>query len=114
MDFKKAYKFPLKYDGMSYVWGKDNGMVLMFDIDDNTSDEFRYDMVKCLNEEDVDLSISELAYIEGDYFIDGKLFMIQRGWGNLTSPNCLGLSTEAAIKVQDEFAEFVLSKLNHS
>lgn len=35
-----------------------------------------------------------------------------RGWGNLTSPNCLGLSQEEAANVQDTLAEYIAERLN--
>jgi len=114
MKYTEAFKFPLHYDGMCYIYGKDNGMVIQFDLDDETDDKFRYNLVKKLNgEKDISLTIPTLSYNkeEQEYTIDGKPFMIQRGWGNLTSPNCLNLTNEKAAQVQDEFAEFVLKTL---
>lgn len=110
MKYNEAYKFPLKYDGISYVWEKDNGMVLQF-FEKVTSNEFRYLMVKLLNGEDIQLSVPYLTYLNGDYYIEDKLFMIQRGWGHLTSPNGLNLSEDEAMTIQDDFADYVLSKL---
>lgn len=38
-------------------------------------------------------------------------FILIRGWGNLTSPNCFGLSDELAIKVQDTLGKYIVDRL---
>lgn len=38
-------------------------------------------------------------------------FILIRGWGNLISPNCFGLSDELAIKVQDTLGKYIVDRL---
>lgn len=111
MKYTEAYKFPLHYDGMNYVWDADYEMVIMFDYDDKSTDQFRHDLVKCINGEDIKLSIPTLNYQDGDYYIGNDLLMIQRGWGHLTGVGGLDLDEDLAMTIQDDFADYVLSKL---
>jgi len=43
--------------------------------------------------------------------MNGKPFIVIRGWGNLTSPNCHNLSDKEAIKIQDDLANWIIKKL---
>ena len=48
--------------------------------------------------------------------MDNKNFITIRNWGRLTSTNysagCFGLSVEQAKNIQDQFAEFIISKIS--
>ena len=48
--------------------------------------------------------------------MDNKNFITIRGWGRLTSTNysagCFGLSVEQTKNIQDQFAEFIISKIS--
>ena len=45
---------------------------------------------------------------------DGKLYPVIsiRGWGYLTNPNRLNLSSDDAAKIQDDFGKYIVEKLN--
>ncbi len=119
MDFRKAFKFPLKYDGMFYVWGANNTMVLEFDMDDNTSDTIRELIIRVLNEDKkleesgIQVIADNLKFdsIEQEFTLNGKPFMCIRGWGHLTGIGGLNLDAEIAEQIQDDLAKYILEKL---
>ena len=49
---------------------------------------------------------------EGTIKIDGKILLLVRGWGHLTSPGGLNLPSETAAFLQDAFAEHIVNKLS--
>lgn len=49
------------------------------------------------------------------YHKDLKLPILRiRGWGYLTGPGGLHLSSEEAVKIQDEFGDYIVKQLNDS
>jgi hypothetical protein len=46
--------------------------------------------------------------------IDGEDKLLIRGWGNLTAPGCHNLSNKDAIKVQDDFANWIVEQLRRN
>lgn len=46
--------------------------------------------------------------------IDGEDKLLIRGWGNLTAPGCHNLKKEEAIKVQDDFAKWIVEQLRRN
>jgi hypothetical protein len=43
---------------------------------------------------------------------DGRSILLIRGWGRLTGVGGLSLDSELAVKLQNEFADWVVQKLN--
>lgn len=110
MDWRKVWELPLKADDYgSYAWGNNDTMALTVDVDDYT-----------LLEEIVDAINDTKPFTRGgvwtakgcDIFCNEEYVMCARGWSELTSPNCLGLSQKEAAETQDDFIEYILSKLN--
>lgn len=114
MDWKEIWKLPLKSDGCGYAFSSDNVMALTDDLD---SDDKEFDMiVELINgietEDNKKLHNHRWTASTCDIYCDGEYRFCVRGWGHLTSPSCLGLSSEEASAVQDDFIDYILDKLN--
>lgn len=121
--FKDVWTFPLKplncigkvYDSkfnMAFDFVNPFMKGLFKDHDILCLDEdIQQEVVKKLNDEKTDLFPFEiLSYKDGYIFFDNKIIIVIRGWGYMKGR--LGLEPELAIKLQDEFAEFIINKLN--
>lgn len=113
-NFKKYYKFPLHADDMGvYVRTIDKQKALMFAF--SLNDEVIQNIVDKLNGKSNKSTLVKWHIKNGTevWFGDMKI-MIIRGWGMLcgTGNSCYGLSEEEAIKIQDEFAQYVVDTLN--
>jgi hypothetical protein len=115
MDFKKAYKFPLySYCGKAFT--KDNGMAFDFMGPwkgyTEKDEAFQEKIVSAINGDIEHVVVGRLVYdSDGHILLNGEKIILIRGWGNLTSPNCLNLTNEEAVSTQDEFALFIINKL---
>jgi hypothetical protein len=118
--FTKYYEMPFHVDNycIFYVWTKDNEMA------------FNYLDEKKLNNEDTSEIVAIVNAINGyepgtfnasinpnqkdTIQIDGEDKLLIRGWGNLTAPGCHNLSNEDAIKVQNDFAKWIVEQLRRN
>lgn len=115
LNFKDVWTFPFKKDPggySSYVW--DSKSHICFDFLSNDYD--LYDrIVKLLNGDDapkfkhvgrdrIHIHVSESGEIN-----DRKHVLLVRGWGHLTGG--LKLSSEEAIRLQDELLDYCVSML---
>lgn len=109
--FEKYYKKPFKLDSFSvYIFDKDNNMTIMMEYDEL---ELTETLENILN--DVPFKpLTEKFHSNGCDVFDSnnKYRFCVRGWGRLTSPNCLNLDEETAIKIQDSMVDYVVKKLN--
>lgn len=115
-NFKNYYKFPLKtYDfDLAYAWTQDTKMAFNY-IRKTRSEEEAF--------EDRDRLVSIInGDIKGDYTdvtvdkvnpclikINGEDAILIRGWGMLKGTH--QLSSQIAAEVQDEFRDYIISKL---
>lgn len=59
------------------------------------------------------------SYINGDIYAFStinkkkKHIMMIRGWGHLTGTGALNLSDEDAVRIQDEFGQYIVETLNY-
>lgn len=53
-----------------------------------------------------------ITYDGPEILLNGKVFLVVRGWGHLTGSGGLALPAEEATSIQDEFAIFVMSRLS--
>ena len=118
--FAKYYEMPLHVDDYCpfYIWTDDNEMA------------FNYLDEKKLNNEDISEIIEIVDAINGyepgtfnasinpnqkdTIQIDGEDKLLIRGWGNLTAPGSHNLKGEEAIKIQDEFAKWIVEQLRRN
>lgn len=83
-------------------------MALMVDDLEKDCDALLSRTCEILNGERTPSKTPELSYAAPDILLNGKPFLVVRGWGSLKAD---GFSEKDAILVQDEFAEWVISKL---
>lgn len=53
-----------------------------------------------------------ITYDGPEILLNGKAFLVVRGWGHLIGSGGLALSAEKATSIQEEFAKFVMSRLS--
>lgn len=114
-NFKNYYKFPLHVDNGRYVRTIDEKTALMFTV--RLEDELTKTIVDKLNGESQKSSLLPLWHIknETEVWFNNTRIMFVRGWGMLRRKNrngCYNLPEEEAIKIQDEFAEYIINTLN--
>lgn len=104
--FKDIYKGPFTIDNnYCYVWSANHVMTFNCLIDnekllDSIIEKLNYGTLDCYNTK----YENEIIYIN-----DCPVFLI-RGWGHLTGS--LNLHTEEAVKIQDDFCNWVVETLN--
>lgn len=115
-NFKNYYKFPLKtYDyDLAYVWTQDTKMAFCYIRQIKSREEFFKDkdrIVSIINGDikgdykDVRISDHDPCIIK----INGENTILIRGWGMLKGT--YQLSPQVAAKIQDEFRDYIISKL---
>jgi hypothetical protein len=97
-------------------WVFDGAENFVFQFEDENYENIWPQIIEILNSENntkihgLNLKISESSPIWIDN--DDKLFITIRGWGNLTGIGGHNLDSEVAIKIQDDFANWLISKLS--
>lgn len=117
MTFKEVYKFPLKVDEYCpfITWTADNQRAFDWCVD--VSYEKQQELIDMINgtkqhqfkykfyREDIEI------YSDNPIFKGEPILMI-RGWGYLRGPGGLHLPVEEAIRIQDEFGDYIVEQLN--
>lgn len=117
-EFRRYFKFPLKYVNSIMVNTSDNVRAIDFLTSWRNDDKVKNYIVRTLNgeilqiPEDLDFS-DNYRYANCHIYLDDKKIMRIRGWGHLTGTGYggLNLSTLDATKIQDEFGEFIVKCL---
>ena len=119
--FAKYYEMPLRVDDYcpSYIWTKDNEMAFNY-LDERRL--YKYEdtseiiaIVNAINGYGPGTFNARVSPKQNDVIqIDGEDKLLIRGWGNLTAPGCHNLSNEEAIKVQDDFAKWIVEQLRRN
>ena len=133
MDWKEVYKLPLQIDKYCdfMVWDCDKSInAIDFDynfwddvehMDYKTSLKIKHQIIDKINGDNsiVIEEVYNFSYDDGTIFAyfakdqqKYEVFTI-RGWGHLTSPGGLHLTGNEAAKIQDDFATYILERLNH-
>lgn len=108
MYFKKYYKFPLKSNIIGAIT---NDYKKAFDWCCNLSESNKENIINCINGNSKSNHFG-WSYNEGFiYFKEEKIILI-RGWGMLTGKGGYNLSSEEAIKIQDDFGNHIVQMLN--
>ena len=109
-----VYKLPLHADRHgSYGWTQNDVMALDFEFDVPGWEEIRKDVIATINGEK-ESSTKGKWYVANaiDFFLDGVYVFCVRGWGHLTGTGALHLPEESAARIQDEFVQYIFSRLN--
>lgn len=119
-NFAKYYEMPLRVDEYcpSYVWTKDNKMAFNYideeKIDDRDLTEI-YEIVNAINGYGPGTFNASINPNHNDIIqIDGIDKLLIRGWGNLTGQGSYNLSNEDAIRVQNDFAKWIVEQLRRN
>lgn len=118
MNWQDVYKLPLKVEKYCPIitWTADNQRAFDWCIDD-VSFEKQQEIIDVINgtkqhqfkhkfyRKDIEI------YSDNPIF-EGKPILLIRGWGYLTGIGGLHLSDEEAIKIQDEFGDYIIEQLN--
>lgn len=119
--FAKYYEMPLRVDDYCphYVWTKDNEMAFNY-LDERRL--YKYEdtseiiaIVNAINGYGPGTFNASIHPTQNDVIqIDGEDKLLIRGWGNLTAPGCYNLKREEAIRVQDDFAKWIVEQLRRN
>ncbi len=109
MKWIEVYKLPLEHEH-PYAFTKNGTMALMFV---SVGNEDAKKIINLVNGVSNQKPKGQWTVRNGEFYLDDKKKMIFciRGWGKLTGTGGYGLSEKKAIKIQDEFAEFVRTKI---
>jgi hypothetical protein len=118
MTFKEVYKFPLKVDEYCDIitWTADKQRA--FDWLINATLEQKQQLVDVINGTNSDKRFKNQFYREGIHIYSKASELKEvpilrvRGWGYLTGIGGLHLPQEEAIKIQDEFGDYIVEQLN--
>lgn len=119
IDWKDVYKFPLEFKFGCKVMTPDFNMAFDFipswisDIPTlQISSEDKQKIVRVLNGSDEKiLNKYEITHKNGTISVNGLAMIWVRGWGHLTGRNGLNLAEYKAIKIQNDFANFIVETL---
>lgn len=109
-EIKGFFAGPYRTDGV-YVFTQSGNMALMI------ADLYHVDgllgrVCDILNGKCVPNKPVNAVYSDSCIYLNGEAFLEVRGWGALTSPYRFNLPPEVAARLQDEFGEWVASKLS--
>ena len=112
--FRDVYQLPFHRRTLVDTWIYDEGNNFCFQFEQYKFDSVNQAMLEVINDnnhyENFDLIFThENGEIKDN---NGNHWITIRGWGNLTSPNCLGLSPEEAANIQDSLADYIVQQLN--
>ena len=111
--FRDVYQLPFHRRTLVDTWIYDEGNNFCFQFE-KYRDELNILLLQVING-DRYLENENLTFHHKDGEIidnNGNHLITIRGWGNLTSPNCLGLSPEEAANIQDSLADYIVQQLN--
>ena len=111
LTFQEVYKLPLQVDKYcpDYIYASNEVMALtMYNDEDNDS----FLISDIINGSVSSTFNNKITYDKNNAIIlfDEKPKIMIRGWGHLTGNGGLNLSEEEAIKIQDDFAEYIIKK----
>ena len=117
MTFKDVYKFPLKVDEYCPIITWTANKRRAFDWCVDVSLEKQQELIDMINGTK-QYQFKHKFYREDSYIFsenpvfNNKPVLSIRGWGYLTGVGGLHLSEEEAIKIQDEFGDYIVEQLN--
>lgn len=119
MNWRDCYKLPLKVDDYCPIitWTVDKQRAFDWCVD--VSYEKQQELVDIINGTKQH-QFKHKFYREGiEIYSDNPVFNEKpilriRGWGHLTGIGGLHLSEEEAIRIQDEFGDYIVEQLNKS
>lgn len=114
MDWRNVYQLPLKYNEYCPFWVWSNNNVHAIDILRNLEDNDYKKLVRVLNREEKFNKSHDFCISDDTIFCDNKPLLRVRGWGHLTGIGALNLPVLEAIKIQNDFLNYLLEVLKKS
>lgn len=108
----EVYKPPFRADGV-FIFSANNVMTLMASDCHNDPDKLMARTCQILNGEVKSNGNPNLTYSNGEIYNGAQLLLVVRGFGHLTGNGGLGLNVEEALKIQDEFGEWLCRLLRN-
>lgn len=117
MTFKDVYKLPLKVDDYCPVITWTANKQRAFDWCVDVSPEKQQELIDMINGTKQHQFKYKFYRKDSYIFSENPIFKEEpvlsiRGWGYLTGPGGLHLSEEEAIRIQDEFGDYIVEQLN--
>lgn len=107
-----VYKPPFRTDGL-YIFSGNNVMTLMASDCQNDPQKLMERTCQIMNGESKSYGNPNISYANGEIYNGSQLLMVVRGFGHLTGHGALGLPVEEALKIQDEFGEWLCRLLRN-
>lgn len=108
--FKDVYKPPFRVDEFCPINVRSSNNVMTFTYFRYNQDDLK-EMVAILNGESEKRITDNVRYENTVIYIDDCPVLRVRGWGHLTGCGAMNLPVEVAVKIQDDFGEWVVNKL---
>lgn len=107
--FRDVWKFPLRLDENSaiYAWSDNGVMALTFAVDRPMIIKA---IIACINGQNVEIT-GKWERSGTNFYCDGNLAFMVRGWGHLVGGGALRLPMKEAARIQDEFCDFIWRQL---
>lgn len=122
--WQDVWEMPLRLDeySYSYAYSQNDTMALTFEADTKYQIENARRIVRIINGEESPKPGEEWVVRGVDFFTQDENYKEEaqgwnyvfcvRGWGHLTGTGAMNLPVKEAERIQDEFARFILEKLN--
>ena len=108
LTWKDAYKLPLEFDGIMFGFDKDINLVLDFEF--YTDKDVALNIIKIINS-GVRTRVAGLSNTDTKFYLNDELIFTVRGWGHLIGIGGLNLGPEIAIRIRNEFIDYINSVL---
>ena len=108
----EIYKRPFRADG-TFIFSSNNVMALMASDCHNSPEKLMERTCEILNGDSPSNGNPNLSYSNGEVFNGAQLLLVVRGFGHLTGRGGLNLPIEEALRIQDEFGEWVCGRLRN-
>ena len=108
--FKDVFELPLKLDIFWPAYIITNNNVIVFNILKHDLDLINK-ILDIINGNSNEIIKNEIKYQDCKIVINNIPIFLIRGWGYLTGPGGLGLSTGQAVIIQEDFVNWIIDKL---
>jgi hypothetical protein len=108
----EIYKPPFRADS-SYIYSSNGVMSLMATDNNHDPEKLMLRTVEILNGDSESIGNPNISYYNGEIYLNSNVIMVVRGFGHLTGEGALNLSLDEAMRVQDQFGEWVCRKLRN-
>lgn len=106
----EIYRPPFSSDGC-FIWSSNGVMSLMLANHYSNEEEVLDKLAQILNDDAKPTKSRQYEYNAPEILQNGEAMFVVRGWGHLTGGGAMNLDPNEAMKIQDEFAHWIIGKL---